>query len=143
MAKQRSDDSKYESRHGGGWITPAQFLAEVMCERTAKENLEELPIKFWNKPRWKKEFFKQLNLANTILKDHDAAVVSKALKSKEGKKIFSLGAPWLKKLILLEEKSFKEISSLTESKEAVELPIRKTFQQSKSLIKRIKELDNE
>jgi hypothetical protein len=43
----------------------------------------------------------------------------------------------------LEEKSFKEISSLTESKEAVELPIRKTFQQSKSLIKRIKELDNE
>jgi|APGre2960657423_1045063.scaffolds.fasta_scaffold00113_14 hypothetical protein len=143
MAKQRSDDSKYESRHGGGWITPAQFLAEVMCERTAKENLEELPIKFWNKPRWKKEFFKQLNLANTILKDHDAAVVSKALKSKEGKKIFSLGAPWLKKLILLEEKNFKEISSLTESKEAVELPIRKTFQQSKSLIKRIKELDNE
>jgi len=143
MAKQRSDDSKYESRHGGGWITPAQFLAEVMCERTAKENLEELPIKFWNKPRWKKEFFKQLNLANTILKDHDAAVVSKALKSKEGKKIFSLGAPWFKKLILLEEKNFKEISSLTESKEAVELPIRKTFQQSKSLIKRIKELDNE
>jgi len=143
MAKQRSDDSKYESRHGGGWITPAQFLAEVMCERTAKENLEELPIKFWNKPRLKKEFFKQLNLANIILKDHDAAVVSKALRSKEGKKIFSLGAPWLKKLIILEEKSFKEISSLTESKEAVELPIRKTFQQSKSLIKRIKELDNE
>jgi len=143
MAKQRSDDSKYESRHGGGWITPAQFLAEVMCERTAKENLEELPIKFWNKPRWKKEFFKQLNLANIILKDHDAAIVSKALRSKEGKNIFSLGAPWLKKLIILEEKNFKEISSLTESKEAVELPIRKTFQQSKSLIKRIKELDNE
>jgi len=90
-----------------------------------------------------KGIFQTINLANIILKNHDTTVVYKALRSKEGKKIFSLGAPWLKKLIILEEKSFKEISSLTESKEAVELPIRKTFQQSKSLIKRIKELDNE
>lgn len=143
MAKKRTDDSRYESRHGGGWITPAQFLAEVMCERTAKQNNEELASKFWNKPRWKKEFFKQLNLANNLLKQYDSAIVSKALRSKEGKKIFSLGAPWLKKLIEVEQKNFKQISDLTEAKSSVELPIRKTFQNSKSLVKKIKELDNE
>ena len=48
MAKNRSDSSKYESRQGGGWITSAQFLAEVMCERYAKKNGEELVYKFWN-----------------------------------------------------------------------------------------------
>lgn len=142
MAKSRSDSSKYESRHGGGWITPAQFLSEVMCERQAKINGEELVYRFWNIQFWKKEFSKQLRLAQKILVLYDPHIVSKALRSKEGKKIFSLGAPWLIKIIEIEQRNFKSIE-VENIKEVVDLPLKKSFEQSKSIIKRIKELDNE
>ena len=142
MAKERSSNSRYESRHGGGWITPAQFLAELMCERFAKQNRQDIPPKFWDKQPWKKEFFKQLSLANKLLEKYDPALVSKALRSQEGKKIFSLGAPWLKKIIELEQRKFKSADT-SKVIDTTELPIRKPFQSSKSLMKKLKDLDNE
>ncbi len=142
MAKERSKNSRYESRHGGGWITPAQFLAEVMCERYAKQNRQDIPPKFWYKEPWKKEFFKQLSLANKLLEKYDPALVSKALRSSEGKKIFSLGAPWLIKLIEYEEHKFKEADQ--EKVEKVEvLPIKKSFVLKKSTLSKLKDIENE
>jgi hypothetical protein len=142
MAKQRSENSKYESRHGGGWITPAQFLAELMCERFAKKNGQDLPPKFWYKNPWKKEFFKQLSIANKLLERYDPAIVSKALRSSEGKKIFSLGAPWLKKLIDYEEYKFKEVNT-SSVEEAVKLPFKKSFVQKKSTFSKLEDIENE
>ena len=142
MAKNRSDNSKYQSRHGGGWITSAQFLAEVMCERYAKKNGEELVYKFWNVDFWKKEFFKQLAFAKKLLLVYEPHIISKALRSKEGKSIFSLGAPWLKKIIELEQRKFKSVDT-SKIVDTTQLPIRKPFQSSKSLMKKLKDLDNE
>lgn len=142
MAKQRSDNSKYESRHGGGWITPAQFLAELMCERFAKKNGQDIPPKFWYKDPWKKEFFKQLSIANRLLEKYDPAIVSKALRSPEGKKIFSLGAPWLKKLIDYEEYKFKEIN-IEKIEESKVLPTKQSFVVKKSTISKLKDIENE
>lgn len=142
MAKQRSNNSKYESRHGGGWITPAQFLAELMCERFAKKNGQDIPPKFWYKDPWKKEFFKQLSIANRLLEKYDPAIVSKALRSPEGKKIFSLGAPWLKKLIDYEEYKFKEIN-IEKIEESKVLPTKQSFVVKKSTISKLKDIENE
>ena len=142
MAKNRSDSSKYESRHGGGWITSAQFLAEVMCERYAKKNGEELVYKFWNVDFWKKEFFKQLAFAKKLLLVYEPHIISRALRSKEGKSVFSLGAPWLKKIIELEQRKFKSADT-SKVIDTTELPIRKPFQSFKSLMKKLKDLDNE
>lgn len=142
MAKERSDNSKYQSRHGGGWITPAQFLAELMCERFAKKNGQDIPPKFWYKDPWKKEFFKQLSIANRLLEKYDPAIVSKALRSPDGKKIFSLGAPWLKKLIDYEEYKFKEIN-IQKVEEAKVLPTKQSFVHKKSTISKLKDIENE
>ena len=142
MAKERSDKSKYQSRHGGGWITPAQFLAELMCERFAKKNGQDIPPKFWYKDPWKKEFFKQLSIANRLLEKYDPAIVSKALRSPEGKKIFSLGAPWLKKLIDYEEYKFKEIN-IEKIEESKVLPTKQSFVVKKSTISKLKDIENE
>ena len=142
MAKERSDNSKYQSRHGGGWITPAQFLAELMCERFAKKNGQDIPPKFWYKDPWKKEFFKQLSIANRLLEKYDPAIVSKALRSPEGKKIFSLGAPWLKKLIDYEEYKFKEVN-IEKIEESKVLPTKQSFIIKKSTISKLKDIENE
>lgn len=142
MAKERSDNSKYQSRHGGGWITPAQFLAELMCERFAKKNGQDIPPKFWYKDPWKKEFFKQLSIANRLLEKYDPAIVSKALRSPEGKKIFSLGAPWLKKLIDYEEYKFKEVNT-EKVEESKLLPTKQSFIVKKSTISKLKDIENE
>lgn len=142
MAKERSLNSKYESRHGGGWITPAQFLAELMCERFAKQNRQDIPPKFWYKQPWKKEFFKQLSLANKLLEKYDPALISKALRSQDGKKIFSLGAPWLIKLIEYEEYKFKEADK--GKVEVIEsLPVKKSFVSKKSTLSKLKDIENE
>lgn len=142
MAKKRSENSKYESRHGGGWITPAQFLAELMCERFAKKNGQDIPPKFWYKDPWKKEFFKQLSIANRLLEKYDPAIVSKALRSPEGKKIFSLGAPWLKKLIDYEEYKFKEVNT-EKVEDSKILPTKQSFVYKKSTISKLKDIENE
>ena len=142
MAKERSDNSKYQSRHGGGWITPAQFLAELMCERFAKKNGQDIPPKFWYKDPWKKEFFKQLSIANRLLEKYDPAIVSKALRSPEGKKIVSLGAPWLKKLIDYEEYKFKEVNT-EKVEESKLLPTKQSFIVKKSTISKLKDIENE
>jgi hypothetical protein len=142
MAEKRSDNSKYESRYGGGWITPAQFLAEVMCERTAKSQGNELPPKFWNLSRWKKEFLKQLTLANKLVNKYDPSLISKALRSPQGKKIFSLGAKWLKDI--LEKESFKIKKVNVEKVEEVnKLPTRQNYISKKSIYSRLKDIDNE
>lgn len=142
MAKDRSINSKYQSRHGGGWITPAQFLAELMCERFAKKNGQDIPPKFWYKEPWKKEFFKQLSIANRLLEKYDPAIISKALRSPEGKKIFSLGAPWLKKLIDYEEYKFKEVN-IEKIEESKVLPTKQSFIIKKSTISKLKDIENE
>lgn len=142
MAKDRSTNSKYQSRHGGGWITPAQFLAELMCERFAKKNGQDIPPKFWYKEPWKKEFFKQLSIANRLLEKYDPAIISKALRSPEGKKIFSLGAPWLKKLIDYEEYKFKEVN-IEKIEESKALPTKQSFIIKKSTISKLKDIENE
>lgn len=142
MAEKRSDSSKYESRYGGGWITPAQFLAEVMCERTAKSEGNELPPKFWNLSKWKKEFLKQLALANKLVSKYDPSLISKALRSPKGKKIFSLGANWLKTVLEEESKKIKKVD-VEKVQEVSNLPTRQGFIQKKSIISKLKDIDNE
>ena len=42
--------------------------------------------------------------ANTLLKTHTVQAITQALHSDKGKRIYSLRAPWLKDLIVAEEK---------------------------------------
>ena len=95
MAKHQSEASPFKSRFSGpeeNWLTPAQYLAENMVARQAKKDGTDLPIKFWEHLRWKRIFLCQLRFANSLLKIYDINAIIKALRSKRGKSIYSLGA---------------------------------------------------
>ena len=48
MAKKRTEKSKYPSRYSpNGWVHSAQYITELICEKKAKTEGKELPIKIW------------------------------------------------------------------------------------------------
>lgn len=113
MAKQESEHSRYPSRYGGGFVTPQQILAEVMCERQAAKEKTSLPAKFWDLPRWNKTFLMQLRLAVKLLQKHPPTVLSRAIRTKDGQKAYSFGSPFLKDVIAREQEKYDaEMASL-------------------------------
>lgn len=103
MPEQRSEKSCFASRFGGGWLAAGQYLAESMVDRMARKEGETLPLKFWELPRWKRVFLLQLRSANELLKSYSVEAIIRALRTTEGKKVYSLGAPWLDGLIAGEQ----------------------------------------
>lgn len=101
MADKESNKSRYESRYGGNWLSPAQYIAELMCERVAKKNKKDLPLKFWNLPAHKRNFMVTILAANALLKlYHPKAVIAAIRKSPT---VYSLRAPWLDAIIQEEQ----------------------------------------
>lgn len=113
MPTNASKESNFVSKYGGNFVSPAQFLSEMMCERQAFRENEELVNKFWTQPRWKREFKKQILGANALLKLYDIKVIIKVLMAKPS--VFSLHAKWLdpffqqEALLSQREKEHKEI----------------------------------
>jgi hypothetical protein len=81
------------------YVTAAQYLAEVMCARLAARDKTSLPVRFWERPRWKKIFLQQVRLASGLLAAYPREAVSAALRSPEGRRAYSLGAPWIEELV--------------------------------------------
>lgn len=95
---------KYKSKYGADSdITAAQYLVEFMMERIAKKEKTTLPFKFWNIPRWNKVFRMQIKYANELLSEYSEEEVFAALKTKQGQRIFSLGAKKTMIVPLIEE----------------------------------------
>ena len=71
MPKERTDLSKYRSPSSGEPCRAAQYIAEIICQRIAnKEKVGTLAYKFWNQPKWKKIYIRQVSLANKLIKDY-------------------------------------------------------------------------
>ena len=97
----KTSKSRYESRWGGGRISPAQYITELVCEIVAKQDKKQLYDKFWKNPVWARFFRQQIPAANQLLKEFPPEVVIAALKTKEvSGKIRSLRANWLLRPIL-------------------------------------------
>jgi hypothetical protein len=137
----RTTSRSFESRFGGGWISSAQYLAETMCARNAKFNRTELPPKFWNDKPWKDYYLYQIKLANALLKVYSQQVIFQALRTYNGMKTISLKSPYLKKeLETLEKKNSNQVIEKTET---VEMKQKPTFIKSKSLKRKLEDLDGE
>lgn len=102
MAKTQSKSSPFPSRWGGGFISGAQLISEIICERIAKIKKRNLFDKFWDKPEWQRTFLLQIRLANGLLKLYDVEAVLRALRG-DGKNVYSLSAPWLDGIIKFEQ----------------------------------------
>lgn len=104
MAEERSDKNRWKSIYGGGWIASAQYLAEGMIYRQAKTKKKELPPKFWNNDEiWKRAFLLQVRFASALLKIYAPEAIIRALRTPQGKKIYSFAAKWLDPLIKVEQ----------------------------------------
>jgi hypothetical protein len=111
----------YTSRYTDKLITAAQYLAEMMCERQAKKEKKDLCKQFWNTDYWIRPFKTQLRFANQLLKIYSCEAITNALKSNQGKNIYSLNAKWLDPLIREEQRKID--SRIPEVKKVEETPI--------------------
>lgn len=143
MATKKSESNRYESRYGGNYISPAQFIAELMCERIGKKNGQDLAVCFWKLPAWKKQFLLQVMHANSLLKLYSPKAIINALTN--DKKAYSLKAPWLADSIQQEQ---DKIDATPIPKEIEVKPIelivekpREAFSANKSNMKKLRELD--
>ena len=87
-------------------MTAAQYLAEIMCDRRAREMKKTLPPQFWKVKPWDATFRQQAAAANRLFRllDPDKAgtgpaAVSRFLKSERGKKVYSLAGAWVVPLV--------------------------------------------
>lgn len=103
MADKKTDKCQYESQYGGGWITAAQRLAELACERKASLKDETLNPLFWKNEPWTAQFRQQITHANRLLKEFEVAAILAALRNPQARKVHSLGAPFFKPLIIMEQ----------------------------------------
>jgi len=91
---------KFPSKYSNGKeVTPAQYLAELICERLAKKKKKDLHYRFWLSPDWEKEYKGQIAAANKLLSRFDIKYIIAALSTYHGKKIYSLRAPHLSDMI--------------------------------------------
>jgi predicted RNA-binding protein with PIN domain len=103
MATNRTTASRFESRYGGGFVTPAQYITECLCVLIARSNRKELQDNFWNDDEWRKTFRYQVTLANRLLKKYPPEVILATLRDRRCWKVKSFGANWLLGPILKEK----------------------------------------
>lgn len=144
MAKQETDKSGFLSRFGAGYIAPAQFLAESMCDRIARSRREKLGPKFWNEEPWKAIFLTQLAHANRLLKKFRVEAIIMALRKPQLAKAYSFGGKWLLPYFEIEQKKLDTAQENMTMKAALKVvppePIRLPPTKSTTLSK-LKELD--
>lgn len=85
-------------------VTAAQFITEVICEHKAQKDKEDLHYKFWTNKKWEKFYKDQIATANKLVKQYDPIAIVKALKDPKAKNIYSLRAPFLKPIIIEQQK---------------------------------------
>jgi len=104
MANKQTDKSRYPSRYAPDkYVTAAQYITELVCERRAKMDKDELPTHFWNLPEWRQFFLAQIKVAHQLLEKYHAQAIIQALRDdKRLARTFSLKgllAPWAAKIV--------------------------------------------
>lgn len=126
-------------------VTAAQFITEMICEKKAEMDKEDLHFRFWLAKKWVMFFRNQIATANQLVKEYDPVAIVRALKNKKANKIYSLRAPFLKPIIEEEleniEKENKELKIvLNRNKEATH---REYNNKQNSILSKLKEIEDE
>lgn len=103
MAKTRSEVSRYPSKYSPkGWVTSAQFICELLCEKKAANKGDgDLPLQFWKQKEWQAYFAFQSKHVNKLLETYDPEAIINAIKKRN---IWSAGAKWVDKVIAKEQR---------------------------------------
>lgn len=124
MSLIRTESKPYKSLCSDIYIDESNYLAELVCRRKQeKENAGTLPIKFWNHPKYKNLYIREVSQAKNLLKDYPVQAIILALEDYRSRFIMSLRNKNLIKLIeeklsLVKKSSFspEEEQQLSRSK---------------------------
>lgn len=84
-------------------VSAAQFITEIICERKAVSQKEDLHYRFWVEKKWATFYRNQIGSAYKLLKKYSSKAIIKALATDVGKRIYSLRAPHLPAIIEQQE----------------------------------------
>lgn len=145
MAKDQTDKSRFKSRFSDSFVTAAQYITELICEKEARQAGRDLSREFWKLPEWEKQYRNQIPTAYKLLKKYSAAAIINALNGPQAWKIYSLRAPHLIPLIETEQTIYEVKQQNIANAPVVERPdVTKPPRESSvkpSLRDRLKELE--
>lgn len=137
---------KYPSKYSNGKsVSAAQYITEIICEKSAKLQKKDLHYRFWTNKEWEKFYKDQIASAYKLLKKYPDIAIIKALNSSKAAKIYSLRAPFL--IPIIEEEQLKtqhenqELSLKLNRQTNISFD-RQANKQS-NIISKLKDLDNE
>lgn len=84
-------------------VSAAQFITEIICERKALSQKEDLHYRFWVEKKWATFYRNQIGSAHKLLKKYTSKAIVRALNTDVGRKIYSLRAPHLPAIIEQQE----------------------------------------
>lgn len=80
-------------------VSAAQYIAELICEKKAKLNKQDLHYRFWLNKEWSAFYRSQIATANKLVKKYNPVAIVKALQDTKTNNTYSLRAPMLVPII--------------------------------------------
>jgi hypothetical protein len=136
---------KYPSRYSNGKeVSAAQYITEIICEKKAKMDKEDLHYRFWTNKKWSRFFRDQIATANKLIDEFGEKAIIRALNNTKTDRIYSLRAPHLKGIIL-EQKSVLEQENTELSQNLVrkeDVIYRSNIGNKKSILSKLEDIDH-
>jgi hypothetical protein len=132
----RTDEKPYKSLCSELYVDAPNYIAELVCKRKQeKEGQGTLPIKFWNHPKYKNLYIREVSQARNLLKSYSEIAIIKSLEDYRSKFILSLRN---KRLIPIIEEYNKQIGqkSFTEETDTV-IVISKPLPNKTNILRRL------
>lgn len=114
---EQTSEKPYKSLCSDLYVDASNYLAELVCRKKQEsENTGALPIKFWNHPKFKNLYIREVSQAKNLLKIYSELAIINAIQSPQARYIKSLRNKKLipiieKETLLIKEKQFVEESS--------------------------------
>lgn len=126
MSENQTEKSRYPSKYSAGnYVTAAQYITELICEKLAKKQKKVLIQQFWKNSDWSKFYKQQILAAYGLLKLYPEKAIIAALKAKASWNVYSLRAPHLDKMIRAEQSALelelksKDVIEVNDDKEVL------------------------
>lgn len=138
--------TKYISRYSNNkTVSAAQYITELISEKKAKLNNEDLHYRFWLSKKWSSFFKNQIASANKLLTKYSSKAIIEALLDTRASKIFSLRAPHL--IAIIEEKqehltNLKDVFTKTVDRKTDILFNNRLNNKKQNIISKLEDLDN-
>lgn len=138
--------NKYLSKYSNGKeVSAAQYITEIICERKAHKDKQDLHYRFWVNKQWAAFYRNQIASAHKLLKEFPDKAIIRALNSDEGKKIYSLRAPHLADMIRKEHDVLQKENTILsmDLQRKNNVVFDKPKNTKRNIFSKLKDIDNE